>query len=254
MENEVSDNWYEYFFQGINCEMWEMAMPWEITRQEVDFLQGELNLSPGERILDIPCGLGRHAIELSKRGFNVTGVDISETFVQALSEKINAENLSVRVIQGDMLKVSLKNEFSAAICLGNSFGYFNWDKMNGFVEKVASSLFKGSKFIINSGMMAESILPNFQQYVKNNIYNIGNIVMEITNIYDASKSVLKSHLKYIKEGKTETHSLKHYVFTLADVSRILAKYGFQILATYNSLAKEEFKLGDQQVYIVAEKE
>ena len=80
MVNEISDNWYEDFFQGINCEIWENAIPPELTKLEVDFLVNELNLQQGQHILDMPCGFGRHAIELSKRGFTVTGIDISETF------------------------------------------------------------------------------------------------------------------------------------------------------------------------------
>jgi cyclopropane fatty-acyl-phospholipid synthase-like methyltransferase len=93
MTNEISDNWYEDFFEGINCEIWKKAMPSEVTKQEVDFLVSELKLQQGQNILDMPCGFGRHAIELEKRGFNVTGADISQTFIQDLTEKINSEGL-----------------------------------------------------------------------------------------------------------------------------------------------------------------
>jgi cyclopropane fatty-acyl-phospholipid synthase-like methyltransferase len=96
MVNEISDNWYEDFFQGINCEIWEKAIPTDVTKQEVDFLLSELNLQKGQHILDIPCGFGRHAIELSKRGFNVTGIDISETFIKGLTEKIISEKLNIK--------------------------------------------------------------------------------------------------------------------------------------------------------------
>ena len=82
MNNNIKDNWYEDFFQGINCEIWEKAMPTDWTKQEVDFIINELNLQEGQKILDIPCGFGRHSIELSKRGFKVTGIDISPTFIK----------------------------------------------------------------------------------------------------------------------------------------------------------------------------
>jgi cyclopropane fatty-acyl-phospholipid synthase-like methyltransferase len=54
MTNQVNDNWYEDFFQGINCELWENAIPTEATKQEVDFLLNELNLQKGQHILDVP--------------------------------------------------------------------------------------------------------------------------------------------------------------------------------------------------------
>ena len=254
MATEISDNWYEDFFQGINCELWEKAIPAEVTKQEVDFLLSEFDLQPGQHILDIPCGFGRHAIEFAKRGFSVTGIDISKTFIQGLTEKINSENLNIKAIQADILAVQLSEKFSGGTCLGNSFGYFNFDRMKLFVEKVSSWLETGSKFIINSGMIAESILPNFAHYSENKTYTVGDITMDVTNVYHVEDSYMVSHLLYTKDGKTEEHSYKHYVFTLGEIKRLLKLYGLHTIATYSSTSKEAYKLGDQQVYIVAQKE
>lgn len=253
MATEIKDNWYEDFFKGINCEFWEKAIPFEFTQQEVDFLLSELSLQKGQRILDIPCGSGRHSIELAKRGFNVTGIDISQTFIQGLAEKIKSQGLNIKAIQADILAVQLDQKFSGAICLGNSFGYFNIDRMKVFVEKVSSCLETGSKFIINSGMVAESILPNFVHYSNNKTYTFGNITMDVTNTYQAKDSYMVSNLRYTREDKIEEHSFKHYVFSLGEISRLLKLYGLNITATYSSTSKEEYKLGDQQIYIVAKK-
>ena len=254
MANEIRDNWYEDFFQGINCEMWENAIPAGITKQEIDFLLSEFNLQQGHDILDIPCGFGRHAVELAKRGFSVTGIDISPTFIRGLAEKINAESLNIKVIQADILTVQLDIKFSGAICLGNSFGYFNIDKMKLFVEKVSASLETGAKFIINSGMIAESILPNLAHYAKNKTHRMVDITMDVTNVYHVEDSYLVSELLYTKESESEEHSFKHYVFTLGEVKRLLKSYGLHTIATYSSTSKEAYKAGDQQVYIVAIKE
>ena len=254
MENQIRDNWYEDFFQGINCEIWEKAIPAEVTNGEVDFLIDELNLQTGQHILDIPCGFGRHAIVLSGKGFEITGIDISETFIEKLTEKIFTEKLNIRAIKADILTMQLNEKFSGAVCLGNSFGYFNIDKMKLFVEKVSSSLETGSKFIINSGMIAESILPNFVNYSENKTYTVGDITMEIDNIYHAEDSFMISNFLYTQNGKIEEHSFKHYVCTLGEVKRLLKLYGLNTIGTYSSTSKDEYKLGDQQVYIVAEKE
>lgn len=254
MINNIKDNWYEDFFQGINCEIWEKAIPPEVTKQEVEFLIDELNLQKGRHILDIPCGYGRHAVEFAKRGFSVTGIDISETFIKGLAKKIISEKLNIKAIRADILTIQLNEIFSGALCLGNSFGYFNIDRMKLFVEKVSSNLVSGSKFIINSGMIAENILPNFVNYSKNNSYNFGDITMHITNMYNAEDGCMVSNLLYSKEGKTEEHSFKHYVFTLGEIRRLLKMYGLHIIHTYNSPAKTPFTPGDQQIYIVAEKE
>ena len=253
LENEISDYWYEDFFQGINCEIWEKAIPAEVTTQEIDFILSEFNLPQGQHILDIPCGFGRHSIGIANRGFKVTGIDISQTFIEGLTQKVNSEKLDINIIHADILSVQLKEKFSGAVCLGNSFGYFNFDRMKLFVEKISSWLKTGSKFIINSGMIAESILSNFLHYSKNKTYSFGDITMDVTNVYHVEDSYMVSNLLYTKDGKTQEHSYKHYVFTLGEVKRLLNLYGLSTIATYSSTSKSAYKLGDQQVYIVAEK-
>lgn len=251
MENQVSDTWYEDFFQGINCELCEKAYSREWTGMELDFLVDELGLKEGDKVLDMPCGDGRLSIGLAHRGFKTTGVDISETFIEGLNKKIKAGNLNIKTILGDILTIELNQSFSGAICMGNSFGYFNMDKMNLFVKKIASVLKSGARFIINSGMIAESILPNFS---KNKFFALDNMTLEITNEYHVEESYMVSHLVYTKENKKETHSFKHYVFTLGEVRRLLSDHGLKIIATYNGPSKEIYTIGNPQVYIVAERE
>jgi cyclopropane fatty-acyl-phospholipid synthase-like methyltransferase len=250
MTNNVKDNWYEEFFQGINCELWEKAVPPEWTRQEVDFLMEELNIDQGQHLLDIPCGFGRHSIEFAKRGIFVTGVDISKTFIDGLTQRVEDEKLSVTPVLADILKMNLQQKFSGAVCMGNSFGYFSFDKMELFVKKISNCLDSGARFIINSGMIAESILPNFS---KNRSFTIDDIKMDILNTYCIDDSFIISDILYTKGDKTEKHSFKHYVFTVSDVKRLLKEYGLKVIATYNSPAKTEFQFGDHQIYIVAEK-
>lgn len=250
MTIKINDNWYEDFFCGLNCELWENAVSAEWTSKEVDFLVQQLNVEKGAAILDIPCGFGRHSIDLAQRGFELTGVDISATFVKNLNQKVKDQKLNIEVIEADVLKLKLTKQFSGAICMGNSFGYFDFDKMKVFVETVAAALTKGARFIINSGMIAESILPNF---APNKLFTAGDISMAVQNIYDAQNSYMVSKITYTKNSVSEQHAFKHYVFTLGEVTRLLAMYGLQVVGTYNSPKGLTYTLGDPQIYIVAQK-
>lgn len=251
MNPTVKDNWYEDFFQGINCELWEKAVPDAWTDQEVELILDELQLTPGQSILDIPCGFGRHAIKLAVKGFAVTGVDISETYIHSLNQKIKAGRLPIKTILSDILLLQPDQQFDGAICMGNSFGYFNIDLMRIFVEKVASFLKPGAKFVVNSGMIAESIIPNFS---KNKSFQIGNINMEITNHYRATEGYMESHIRYTKDGVSEDHSFKHFVFTLSEVIRLLLSFGLTTIGVYSGPDKTTFTLGDPQMYLVAIKQ
>ncbi len=256
MAKKVKDNWYEDFFQGINCEVWEKATNETWTMQEVEFLEQELNMKQGQNLLDVFCGFGRHAIEFAKRGFNVTALDISKTYINALSEKIKLNKLPINTIQADILTVNLNQTFSGAICMGDSFGYFGFDKMKVFIEKVSASLEKGAKFIINYTMLAESILPSFKEDVHQAMcdsYLIGDITKNTYNTYDVDEGCIIIDILYSKNNKREDHIYKHYIYTLSEIKRLLKQCGLNIIATYNATSKTSFKFGDMVIYIVAEK-
>lgn len=250
MTNTVPDNWYESFFTGINCEMWERAMPGEMNTAEAAFLMDLMEVEKGSDILDIPCGFGRLAIPLAKKGFNLTCVDISERFIKALETKVSEENLPIRTIHGNILSMELSGSYDAAYCMGNSFGYFDYAGMEIFVKKLSSCLKPKARFIIHSGMVAESILPKIPGD-KN--YVLGDLSMQIHNEYHVEESYLVSHLTYKKDNHSEEHRFKHYVYTIAEIKRLLGAFDLKIINLYSGLDKTDYKLGDPQVYIVCEK-
>ena len=77
----IPSNWYEDFFHGVPLDLWRQAIPPEKTTAEADFIVKALRCDPGSRVLDVPCSNGRLSFELAKRGYRVTGVDISEEFI-----------------------------------------------------------------------------------------------------------------------------------------------------------------------------
>ena len=87
------------------------------TFREVDFLREELSLRPGDSILDVACGTGRHSIELAKRGYVVTGIDLSSGMLARAAEAARAARVHVEWIQSDATRFSLPSRYDGAICL-----------------------------------------------------------------------------------------------------------------------------------------
>ena len=93
------------------------------TVKEVDFLLEELGLATGDSVLDVGCGTGRHSVELAKRGYVVTGLDLSSEMLAKASAAAKAAAVHVQWIRSDATKVSLPGKYDAAICLcEGSFG------------------------------------------------------------------------------------------------------------------------------------
>jgi cyclopropane fatty-acyl-phospholipid synthase-like methyltransferase len=250
MSTTIPDNWYETFFQGINCEMWAKAGTTEWTNAEVAFILDVLNLTADSKILDIPCGTGRHSVMLSRQGFQMTSVDISDEYISNLNKLVSAEHLPINVIKGNILAIQLNDMYDGAFCFGNSFGYFKYEDMKIFVQKVAAVLKPGAKWIINSGLLAESFLAKF---IKEKTFELPGLTMQVNNDYDEWNSCLLTTLTYTKNNKREMHQFKHHVYTVAEVIRLLNSYNLKTVALYNSTDKTIFHLGDPQIYLVAEK-
>jgi ubiquinone/menaquinone biosynthesis C-methylase UbiE len=84
---------------------------------ECDFLEQELNHNKSLKILDVGCGTGRHSIELTKRGYAVTGIDFSESQLASAREKAAKENLMIDFQKHDARNLPFDKEFDFAIML-----------------------------------------------------------------------------------------------------------------------------------------
>lgn len=242
--------WYDNFFSGLVQEAWKAAQTDEQTELEVDFLNDVLEVQPGQRVLDIFCGYGRHAIEMARLGYLVTGVDISTESIHELQKTAKREKLALEALAGDFLTAPLEAGFQGAYCLGNSFSFFPHDQMAVFLEKIASSLAPGGRFVADTGMIAESILPDFQE---RSWMQVGDITFLMENEYDARESCITAHLTYLRNGQTEHRKSRHYVYTVAELHRLFQKTGLPITEQFGNLDGSDFLLGDDRLLLVAQK-
>lgn len=87
------------------------------TKAEIDFFLGLFPIPVSATILDIGCGTGRHAIELARRGYRVTGIDLSEGMLNVARAKAAIDGLSVSFVQADAVRFQMEERFDAALCL-----------------------------------------------------------------------------------------------------------------------------------------
>jgi SAM-dependent methyltransferase len=116
--------WWESYFDAQYLLEYEPIFSPARDRADVSRLIDLLGLSAGERILDVPCGQGRHAHLLAEAGFDVTGLDYSRHLLGVAKERGTASNL--RYLQGDMRALPAKwsGRFAAVLNLFTSFGFF----------------------------------------------------------------------------------------------------------------------------------
>jgi 2-polyprenyl-3-methyl-5-hydroxy-6-metoxy-1,4-benzoquinol methylase len=231
-------------------ELWNACVPPDATAAEVELLMAELGLSPGAAVLDMPCGAGRHAVPLAQRGCRVTGVDLSEEFLAHAARAADAASVDIRWIRADMTEPRGTRAFDAAICMGNSFGYLGHTDTLQFLGAVSAALIPGARFAIDTGTLAESLLPNLEEQLW---LEAGGITMLIQHDYDAAASRLDTVYTFLRDGARETRRSAHHVYTLAELGRMLADAGLRLRDTYADSERTPYALGSPRAFVIAEK-
>ena len=251
-------NWYEDFFHGIPLDLWRKAIPLEHTKAEADFLVTALNCRTGAHLLDVPCGNGRLSLELARRGYRVIGVDISEEFIAearalAIQDQPPATaggSDSVEFMLGDMRSIEGSSVYDGAYCFGNSFGFLEYADMEKFLAGVARALKPGARFVIETGMAAESLLPKFEAETS---HQVEDIFVTIKEQYRAVESCVESEYIFERGGTKESCKALHWIYTAAEIRRMLERAGFSVREMFGSLKREPFVLGSQELFVIAER-
>jgi 2-polyprenyl-3-methyl-5-hydroxy-6-metoxy-1,4-benzoquinol methylase len=135
--------WYESLFENYG-QKYDNENFTQGTIGECDFIENELNLNKSLTILDVGCGTGRHTVELTRRGYSVTGIDFSESQLTRAIEKAKNLNLRIDFQQQDARNLTFNNEFDVAIMLcEGGFPLMETDEMNYEILKCVTKSIKG---------------------------------------------------------------------------------------------------------------
>lgn len=187
----MADHWFE----ALADHMGEAYLRYSFTKgtvQEVDFLLSVLGIVPGQTVLDVGCGPGRHANELAARGFEVTGVDVSETFIEIARSHAPP---TASFVHMDAATMHFDGEFDAviSICQG-AFGLMGDTSGTGLspVDPDAAVLGRMARALKPGGRMA---LTAFSSY-----FMVRDI--EANDTFDASTGV-NHEVTSVRDAKGE---------------------------------------------------
>ncbi len=143
--------WYE------NDDFWETVAPVLFNRERIDLAPQQvdqvialLRLNSGAGVLDLCCGIGRHALELARRGHVVTGVDRTRAYLKRARAQAAAEDLKIEFIESDARAFRRAGAFDGAINLFTSFGYFEDPAEDLKVaENLHASLKPGARLVVD---------------------------------------------------------------------------------------------------------
>jgi hypothetical protein len=147
-----------------------------------------------------------------------------------------------------MSQIEGEGIYDGAYCFGNSFGFLEYSKMESFLDGVARALKPGARFVVETGMAAESAIGKFETEAS---HQIDDILLTIKEQYLAEESCIDTEYIFERDGKAESRMAKHWIYTAAEIRRMLGRAGFEVLNLYGSLSLDPFVLGSDELYLIA---
>lgn len=116
--------WYEDWFNSDAYDLVYRNRDENEAEELVELASKVVSLPPGARVLDVGCGRGRHAVSFARRGYRVTGMDLSERALSIARDRAESEQLDIAFVRGDMREPVAENDFDLVVNLFTAFGYF----------------------------------------------------------------------------------------------------------------------------------
>jgi SAM-dependent methyltransferase len=217
----VSGAWFHdpAFWDGFKLAMFHSKRLAE-TPAEVDAIVRLLGLEPPARILDLPCGIGRHAAELARRGFAVTGVDLHEPYLA----EARAAAPGAEWVRADMREFRRPQAFDAVLNLYTSFGYFEDPEDDRRVAGNAlESLRTGGAFVIE--MNGKEVLAAKYQERRWHELEDGSRMVERCIVEDGWRAVRSEWTLYRRDERRVTHFWTR-LYAGTELERLLLDVGF----------------------------
>ncbi|MBC8276102.1 MAG: methyltransferase domain-containing protein [Chloroflexi bacterium] len=248
--------WYEELFTDY-ANTYDKEEFTKGTVTEVDFIESEIEFDSTRKILDVGCGTGRHAIELAKRGYQVTGIDLSEDQLKRAKEKAESEGVEVTFLQGDARDFSFDEPFDVVImmCEG-AFPLMETDEMNfRILQNAERSLKESGKFIFTT---LNALFPLYHS-VKDFVNAGSTETQSEQNTFDLLTFRDHSTVTVVDDsGRKKTLNCSERYYAPSEITWLLKSLNFKVIDIYGC-ATGDFSRGrplttdDFEMLVIAQK-
>ena len=249
----VHPDWPITFFDEDYLRIYRPQLTEERNQKETEFIAGALDLPHGATVLDLACGLGRHAIGMAKLGYQVTGVDFNPRYLEEAATAAEQAGVKVRWMVGDMRTLQMEEAFDGAYSYFTSFGYFSDRENERVIANVVEALRHSGRFLLDMANR-DWILTHPQQRTWTR-QGDGNLLMEEATL-DLSSSRVISRLMLIQPhgGAEVTKEFNLRLYTAAELTAMFARYGLNVKQVWGGADRSPYSAESRRLVLLAERE
>jgi len=237
-------------FDGLYKDLWRKIVPEALTQVELEFILQVTGLEPGDTVLDLMCGYGRHTLGLAQKGLRLTAVDSAPEYIEEIRQAAGT-SLPVTALAAKVEDLDPGQPFDAVICMGNSISSLNKEQTLILFRKVAQCLHPGSVFVLNTWMLTEIISHKIKEH---EWFHIGEYKYLLENKFHLFPTRLETtHTIITRDGQIEEKHDTDFIFSIAEFSNMLEQSGLKLKQVFSTPRKRPFNLGDEYAYLVAVK-
>jgi SAM-dependent methyltransferase len=238
--------WYERWFNSEYLRVYAHRDVDEAHRQ-IDLVERCLRPARGARVLDLCCGGGRHSVELARRGYRVTGVDLSEPLLNEARRMTAEADLFAEFNRCDMREVVSPGAFDLVVNFFTSFGYFDRDEENARVlGSIRAHLRTGGNWFmdyLNRDNIIQTLVPHDER-VTGDIHLIQERHVDLTR-GRIDKTLTLRHT----DGSVSMHTESVRMYSLPELTGMLECAGLRITHTFGDTDGTPFSVSSPRLVL-----
>ena len=251
--SEAAEPWYQGFFGSNYLDVYGNEFAADRAEREVAFVSETLGLRPGDRVLDLCCGQGRHAVLLARNGLQVTAQDLSVDYLALAQAAAAAAGVSIEAVNSDMRQIPFEGHFDAVINMFTAFGYLESEAEDAKVLHAAAAALKPGRRLLLDLLNREWVIQN---YVPDELRTgaDGTTYLEHRE-FDLRSS--RNHVTFTtvapdgSQRELDGHHVRLY--TLTEVIKLLEAAGLAFKTAYGGFGGESYSLETRRMIVVARK-
>lgn len=249
---KIKDDWWkDGFFESDMGEALFGSGETKPAHEDVRWIIRTTGLRPPARVLDVGCGVGKHAVACALSGFDVCGIDISAPYLQSAHKLAARHGVQLRLQRMPMHELSAREEYDLVLNLFTSLGYYSPRAKNiDVLKKMVRALRPGGRIVLDVTHL-EAFENRFQAKYWRELGD-RKFILESRDFSQKKKQILNDRL-IITKGKVRRYAFKLHLFSAREFTSLLKRQGLTHIRCYGSLRGAAFDRNGPRLVIVAQK-